>query len=325
MIKFVELRTELVHEAVALWSEAVVAQGQGYEQHTLAASRLQAIMADPNYLPEGAVLAEQDGKLVGLALGYVQRVDFRGEGDLDNKPGRLAGVAVRPDHWRKGIGRALLSKVEEVLARHGKSAISFETYRMPLHLANRFYLDTDPYRFMIACGYRPLAHALLLRHELSEFALSDDIQRRRERLATEGIQVRWYEPQDRPELLPFMQRCFPGGWFTTIKSATDGPRAAKILLAVAQRRVVGFIGPFWPPNAAGLGGFGSPGVDPEFRRRGIGAVLFHLGLDHLKDLGARFTDYSTGIQNPAQHIYFRSGATLTGIACSDFHKTIGKS
>ena len=323
MIAFTELRKDRVPEVVALWNEAVTAQGQGYEQHTLAESRLEAIIGDPNSLPSGAILAEQEGKLVGFALGYVQTVDFRGEGGLDAMPGRLAGLAVKPDQWRKGIGRALLGEVERVLSRQGKSAISFESYRMPIHLARVFYLDTGPYRFMISCGYRPKEHALCFRNELSDFELSDEIEQRRERLAGEGIEVRWYEPQDRPDLLAFMKRCFPGGWFTVIKGATEASPPRTVLIAVARGRVVGFVGPFWlPPDPSGRAGFGSPGVDPEFRGRGIGAVLFHLSLDFLKSSGARFTDYSTGISNPARFMYFKSGAALTAIACSTFHKAL---
>jgi ribosomal protein S18 acetylase RimI-like enzyme len=324
MVTFTELRREHAAEVVDLWNEAVAAQGQGYEQHTLTTSRLQAIMGDPNHLPSGALVAQDEGELIGFAVGYVQTVDFRGEGDLGGKPGRLAGVAVKPSRWRKGIGRALLCEVENVLARRGKSAVSFETYRMPFHLAPRFYLDSGPYRFMVSCGYHPKDHALCFRNELDAFALSDDIKRRRERLASEGIEVRWYAPQDRSDLQSFMKRCFPGGWFTAIKNATESPRPAKILVAVARGRIVGFMGQFWPPDASGRGGFGSPGVDPEFRGRGLGTVIFHLGLEYLKSAGARSTDYSTGVTNAARFMYFKSGAKLTAIACSNFHKALRK-
>jgi GNAT superfamily N-acetyltransferase len=323
MIVFSELRKERAVEVSALWNEAVTAQGQGYEQHTLTESRLQAIMDDPNFLPSGAILAEQEGELVGFALGYVQTVDFRGEGGIEAKPGRFAGLAVKPARWRKGIGRALLSEVEKVLARQGKSAISFETYRMPVQLVRVFHLDTGPYRFMVSCGYRPTDHALYLRNDLDDFVLPDAIKQRREQLAAEGIEIRWYEPQERADLLSFMKRCFPGGWYTTIEKATEPPRTAKVLIALAGGQIVGFIGPFWlPPDASGRAGFGSPGVDPEYRRRGIGAVIFNLALDHLKSSGAHFTEYGTGALNPARFMYFKSGAKLTAIGCSSFHKAL---
>jgi ribosomal protein S18 acetylase RimI-like enzyme len=72
----------------------------------------------------------------------------------------------------------------------------------------------------------------------------------------------------------------------------------------------------------GWGSFGSPGVASAFRQRGIGTVLWHMGLDHLRRSGCRFAEYGTGLNNPAQHLYFHSGATLMGIGCEEMLKRL---
>jgi GNAT superfamily N-acetyltransferase len=46
-----------------------------------------------------------------------------------------------------------------------------------------------------------------------------------------------------------------------------------------------------------------PVVLPTFRRRGIGKVLYHLGMEEVVRRGARYGWTATGIYNPARLIY----------------------
>ena len=312
-----------IADVAALWNEAVQAQGEGYQEHRLSAERLAEITRDENFLPSGALVATDHGRAVGFALGYVQKVDFRRVGNLEGMPGRLAGIAVEPGHWRQGIGSKLLEAVEVALAQAGKTAVSFEAFRMPVCLLRGACVDTGPYRFLRACGYRPLAHELRLRNDLEQFELTAEIKERREKLCREGVEYRFYEPEDREELLAFMNRHFAGGWHVSIKRATEGPSPAKVLMALADGRIVGFMGPFHVSGRGEPGYFGSPGVAPDFRGRGIGKVMLHLGLDYLKSAGVSETTYGTGVTNPARFIYFDSGAELVSSFCSNFHKSLG--
>jgi len=322
VIRISTLQQGQVAEVAALWNQAVQAQGEGYGQHRLSVQRLKQILHDQNYLPEGALVAEERGELIGFAMGYVQTVDFHQEGDLEGNPGRLAGIAVKPGHWRQGIGRKLLDAVETTLTQQGKTAVAFETFNMPISLVRGPYVDSGPYRFLIACGYGPLEHELLLRNNLEQFELTDEIKKRRERLSREGIEYRLYEVGDRENLREFMARCFPGAWYTIIQRATEAPNSPHILMAIAAGQIVGFMGPFGVDQPGEPGSFASPGVDPAFRGRGIGKVMFNLGLDYLKKLGATETTYSTGVSNPARFIYFDSGAELLDIFCCNFHKSL---
>jgi len=321
-MEILQLEESHLDDVVSLWSGAFAEWEPGHRWHPLSRQRLEGIMADENFLPSGSLVAIRDGSLVGFALGYVQRMDFRGEGDLADKPGRIAGLAVRPDCRRQGIGRALLEAVEAALKKEGKSSSSFRTYGMPISLARGFYLDTVPYSFMLSCGYQPLGHELQLRNDLSKFHLSRKIAERRTKLAAEGIIFRWYESDDRDNLLQFMGRYFSGGWCTAIQRATSGEPFRKILLALNSDEIVAFAGPFHVSGIGQPGGFGSPGVSPNFRRRGVGTVLFHLALDYLKSAGASYVEYGTGVTNPARFMYFGSGAQLVGIYCSNLHKKL---
>ena len=183
-------------------------------------------------------------------------------------------------------------------------------------------VHTVPYSFMLSCGYRPLGHELQLRNDLSKFQLGKNIMRRRTKLAAEGFVFRWYRPNDRDNLLQFMKQYFSGGWHAAIQKATESGSSRKILLVLNSDGVVGFAGPFYVNGAGQPGSFGSPGIAPNFRQRGIGTVLFHLALDYLKSAGVSYVEYGTGVDNPARFMYFGSGAQLVGIYCSNLHKKL---
>ncbi len=327
-MEILQLHKSHLEDVVSLWNSAVEKQGEDYQNYKLSVERLASIMEDANFLPEGALVAHSDGKPVGFALGYVQTVDSQNEGNLESKPGRLAGLAVHPDYWRRGIGRALLEAVEAALKKAGKSGIAMETYARSVYLVNRVFVDSGPYRFLLACGYRPLTHELGLYNDLSRFQLGEDIKERQSKLEAEGFTFRWYEPTDRDNLLQFMAQYFSGGWHTFIQSITGQEPLAKILLALASDRIVGFIGGFHVDESGQHGkpreyaSFGSPGVDPDFRQRGIGTVLFHLGLDYLKNEGASYVPYDTDVTNPARFMYFRSGAQFIRVSCCYFYKQL---
>lgn len=321
-MEIVQLQKDHLSDAASLWNDAVRKQGQGYQNYAISCERLAHIMEDKNFLPSGALAAIDGDEMIGFALGYVQTVDFRKAGNLESKPGCLAGLAVRPDHWRQGIGRVLLKAVEDVLRKESKSAVAFQTYRMPVSLVHGVHVDSAPYRFLLSCDYQPLEHELRLRNELSTFKLSEDIHRRRRKLAADGIIYRWYEPADRERLLEFMTQHFSPGWRIGIERGINMEPQAKILLAVSSNEVVAFMGPFYCNEPGQRGGFSSPGVHPDFRRRGIGTVLFHLGLDYLKSVGASCTEYGTGVTNPARFMYFGSGATLLSVYCCNFYKEL---
>ena len=83
------------------------------------------------------------------------------------------------------------------------------------------------------------------------------------------------------------------------------------MIAVDGDSVVGFIG-FVAVTEDGKAGF-SPGVDPAYRKKGIGKVLVNLWAEAVKQLGATDSTISVGIDNdPAKRIYFDMGYQKIG-------------
>jgi GNAT superfamily N-acetyltransferase len=91
--------------------------------------------AQPNPARSGSLVADDDGRLVGLASYGPYRPE-QGEFDPDN--GELYAIYVDPEHWRAGVGRRLFATAKAGLAESG-----FHDMRLWVleenHRARRFY------------------------------------------------------------------------------------------------------------------------------------------------------------------------------------------
>ena len=297
-------------EAVCqVWNAAMSAQGQGYGKHTLDPKRVESFMADEVFAPEASTVALDGEDILGVCFGYPAKRD-------DGLVGRLAGIAVDPAVQREGIGSALLAAVEEALAAAGATRMYYHINRQS-HQFTRFYLDTGPYRFLQAAGYRPTHHAVRLRNDLADFELPAEIAERRDALAAEDITIGRVERDEREALLEFMEPHFPGGWENAVRRATRDFSDTEVMVAKDGDTIIGFHGPHQVDEASGRGRFGCPGVNPEYRGRGIGKTLIYLGLENLTRMGATYTDYRTGYQRPdmsaSTEIYWDSNARLVEV------------
>ena len=65
--------------------------------------------------PELLVVAEVDGRIIGTAMG-----------GYDGHRGWIYSVAVKPDFQRHGVGRALITRLEELLIERGAPKINLQ-------------------------------------------------------------------------------------------------------------------------------------------------------------------------------------------------------
>jgi ribosomal protein S18 acetylase RimI-like enzyme len=87
----------------------------------------EADLAITSSFPDGSWVAEDDGKVVGFALGYFKEVP---EGVLERwrakKVGHVELMAVAPSYRRRGIGGLLLSRLIRELERAGADIITLD-------------------------------------------------------------------------------------------------------------------------------------------------------------------------------------------------------
>ena len=301
---------------VSLWNAALrdkADQTWYLESMLLSEDRLENVTTDPNFDPAGAFVARDGSQIVGFGRGVVKRVPtYQGE-ELSGLPGYLEGLAVKPDFRGRGIGDQLLQRIESYVRAGGKESITMTRYRSPI--AGAYLLpDTPEYRFLLNRGYQVSSREMRLKLTFERFSLSGEITDTRQRLKEEGIEITYYEDRHRESFSKLMEGHFQGWWFYSYRPNLESASPRPVLIAVHENRVVGFIG-FVSIDRNRRAGF-SPGVDPEYRKRGIGKVLVHLWADEVKKIGAEESFISVGVANlPAKSIYLNMGYESMGEFC----------
>ena len=77
------------------------------------------VLLDPNFQPEGLLVAEVDGRLVGFVLSLMRQVPLFLQG-LEPERGWITAFGVHPDRRRHGIGRALFAEATARFAAAGR-------------------------------------------------------------------------------------------------------------------------------------------------------------------------------------------------------------
>ncbi|MGW0436725.1 GNAT family N-acetyltransferase [Micromonospora sp. NPDC003197] len=208
------------------------------------------------------LVAMVDDTVVGVALSSISAKDPAwGHVDL---------LAVRPSARRRGIGRALLTRTEEELAKRGATEVRLA--------------GNPPYYAWpgIDVRYTPaICTALKLGYEQDRTAWNmtadlsyDDSPALRstapaeERLAAAGITVRQATPEDVPTLAALIGEHFGGAWTDEVTHAINRADGG-CHLAVRDGELLGFAAygssrPTW---------FGPMGTAPAAEGLGIGSVL----------------------------------------------------
>jgi ribosomal protein S18 acetylase RimI-like enzyme len=232
------------------------------------------VLLDLNFHPEGLLVAEVEGRLVGFVLSFYRQVPQFLDG-LEPQRAWITAFGVQPEFRRQGIGRALFAAAEARLAAAGRSEVLISPYTPNYFIPG---IDEQAYpdalAFLQALGWQVTSRPISMRAETTGFQIPAELLAREQRLAEDGYQVRPVTAADLPELLPFIARHFGWDW---VRFAQDyllelfGPGSDQIcfLVATHQGRIVGYC-------QQRRERFGPFGVDPALRSLGIGRILlFH--------------------------------------------------
>jgi putative acetyltransferase len=121
----VTIRPETAADRDAIATVVAAAFGSPAE-----AKLVEAIRASENYVPELALVAELDGRVVGHVM--ISHVGLEGDGDRDGSErgprpiASLSPLAVAPDVQRQGIGTALVTAVTAEADRRGEPLVVLE-------------------------------------------------------------------------------------------------------------------------------------------------------------------------------------------------------
>src|SRR4051794_4071977 len=238
----------------------------------IAASTWRAkVLLDPNFNPEGCLVAEVEGEARGFILSLVRQVPFFNDG-LDPEAAWITAYAVDPAWQRRGLGRALLNAALDRLRHLGRTHVALAPY-VPNYFTPGADIAAyaDGIAFLERHGFKVISRPLSMRAELTGFRMPEEIAATAEKLRNDGITVRPVEPADIVPVLEFVRKYFSWDWHREASGVlhdlfAGDPRTVGMVIAVRGDEVLGYAehrneryGPF--------------GVNPGLRGRGIGHVL----------------------------------------------------
>jgi mycothiol synthase len=302
---------------VALWNACL-------PRDLIAPTVFQAkVLLDPNFDPLGLLLAQEGKQIVGFLLALARRYPLFSAG-LEEQNGWITAFAVHPAQRRRGVGRALLAVGLQYLRARGRKLAWFSPYAPGYFTPG---LDAAAYpdalAFLQAQGFVTAYQALSMERSLADFRYPPEATAAEERLASAGIIVRPYQPNDLWPLLAFTAQFFRGDWERFLRQAlgriVGGEWPGDVVWVARDDRfshalqsaevacenlsegeeIVGYC------QHTGER-FGPFGVREDYRGRGIGLVLLCRCLERMKGKG-HHNAWFLWASERAAHLYARVG------------------
>lgn len=269
------------------------------------------VLVDPNFDPEGLIVYEQAGAIMGVLLAIVRKIPLSGS-DLEPDNGWITTFFVHPSVQRHGLASEMMGAAEAFFQRRDRTRIFFSSYA-PNYFVPGIDADTYPAgkQWLLKQGFRVLYPAVAMDKNLVGFAIPEDV-RALERTRVEEGTV--FEPLTLPylmEVIRFNDEAFNPDWARAIREAVaHGVDLNHVLIARHGDRVVGFC-MYGAYDGVGER-FGPFGVDPEQRGTGLGKVLLYQCLHVMRANGLHNAWFLwTGETSPAGRLYNRAGFQVT--------------
>lgn len=275
---------------------------------------------EEKFLIDGAEIftALEGGEVIGFIAGCVKTQFLPGQ-NAANTPGYLSVLMIAPAYRRRGVGSALLARLEGRFRELGKTVCSI-TSTCPINLDwiipgtpghehnNHPGVDVDGMGlpFLLARGYAERVREVAMYLNLAHYQKSPDVEEKRAKLAAQGIAAGLYDPALRADYHGMCDRVGSEYWRQVLHDELDKDHPRPILAAVTDGQMVGFTGPV-DRQENGRGWFTGICTDPLYEKRGIASVLFNDLMGEFIRVGAAYSTLFTGTENHAQRLYRRTG------------------
>lgn len=269
------------------------------------------ILTDVNFDPEGLLIAEDHGQIVGGLVAIVRKTPMSGT-DLEPDTGWITAFFVHPDDRHKGLGEVLMQEADQFFRKHGRSTIYFASYAPNYFVPG---IDREAYPsgagLLEKSGFKKLYQCAAMDKSLVGFEIPDDVRaveaaRQKEGYVVENLTLPYIF-----SVIDFNQREFDPDWTRAIRDALkNGVPMSNVLICRQGDRLVGF------SIYGGYDGvgerFGPFGVAESLRGTGLGKVLLYRSLEQMHHDGLHGAWFLwTGEREPAGHLYRRAGFTVS--------------
>lgn len=268
-----------------------------------------------SFANEGTFVALDGEQVVGFASAVVRASD-------DNNPnasGYIHTFIVKKEYRRQGIGSKLLELVENYIKEKGRKSSRFvflggvnwpwyipytQKHEHPGMPAVR--MNSDFYLFLYHHGYFVNSIHEGFHLPLAEYEMPENVVKKMEENAKNGLVVELYDPNKHYGIEEFCEVINNPGFAHSIRYNLKREQPYPFLVAAHDNKVVGWTGSMYT-EATGRGHLDGIVVDPNERGGGLGKGLFCNLCYWLKNHGASYMTFFTGIDNPARYIYLSAG------------------
>lgn len=273
------------------------------------------LFKSPAFKGEGTFVALDVDKVVGFVSANVRDID-------NNNPsasGYINTFIVKKNYRRQGIGSKLLDLAEKYIKESGRNSIRFvflsqinwpwyiphtEKHEHPGMPAVR--MNSDFYLFLYHHGYFVNSIHEGFHLPLKEYTLPEKVVKQAEENKKRGLVVELYDPNRHYGIDEFCEVIQNPGFAASIKNNLKREEPRPFLVASHNNKVVGWTGAMFVEET-GRGHLDGIVVDPNERGGGLGKGLFCNLCACLKEYGASYMTFFTGLDNPARYIYLSAG------------------
>jgi GNAT superfamily N-acetyltransferase len=269
------------------------------------------VLLDRNFDPDGLLVAERQGRLVGAAYAVRRQVAHHG-GDLEPGTGWIPFFFVRPEARGAGLGRALVTAAMEWLRGQGVREVYFSNYTPNYVLPG---LDAERYpaaaALLSSLGFTVCERPSAMDRSLIGYELPAEI---RARVADLQAQRWTFGTPTGDELVPLIGVAaqFSSDWARAIREGVLGGMPLERIV-VARDPEGAILG--WAMHGtyeSVIDRFGPFGVLPQSRGTGLGKVLLHLTLERMAAVGAHGAWFLWADEGSvAAELYTRTGFHVT--------------
>jgi mycothiol synthase len=264
----------------------------------------QQVLLDPNFRPEGALVARREGQIAGFCLAIARQVPLE-NAPPDGERGYVTLIGVRSELQRQGIGSGLLARAEAYLRSQDRASVMVAPYAPGYFTPG---VDVAAYagglRFFLRQGYREVYRPIAMEAPLWEWRLPEWVAEKIRQLEAEGVHCEAYRPEWTLPLLEFTRREFPGDWVRVVREAmgriVSGEPPQRLTVAHEKGRVLGFAH-FQNER------FGPSGVAASERGRGLGQMLMFRALAAMREQGFRTAWFLWSDDATARRLYQHAG------------------
>jgi mycothiol synthase len=263
------------------------------------------VLLDPNFRAEGCPVAEVNGGVVGFLLSIARQVPLE-NAPSDADRGYVTLVAVRPEHRRKGVGRALLDHAEAYLKSQSRKVVMVSSYA-PNYFTPGVDVAAYPaaLSFFLKQGYAEVYRPIPMHAPLWATRTPEWVEEKRTVAESQGLRFESYRPEMTLPLLAFVQKEFPGDWVRVVRTTADrivqgDPPTRLIVCHDGNGTVLGF-------SHFEMERFGPIGTAASARGRGLGQVLMYLTLNAQRAAGLRSAWFLWSDDKTAARLYSAAG------------------